>query len=276
MSSRWAGAIATPDDVRRVLDTVNRASLDRATTTALAHAVQPAEQTEITEDASRLLPIDDRLKPLLPWPGLRRGATVATVGSHSLILLLLAAVVSSGAYAAVCGLPGLGLLAAGQDHRMALDRLALVPDPGPDWPTVVGALLDGVALVVVNAPADVSERTIRSLQSRARDRGAVLVPTRRWPGADVVLEVTGRRWEGLSRGRGRLKRQRLTVTAGGRGKAARPRTADIVVGDTSVPVPLPPPSLEPPPSDLRAPVREADAWAGLTANANPDLWASVT
>ena len=47
---------------------------------------------------------------------------------------------------------------AAAEAGVALDRLALVPHPGPDWPTVVAALLDGVDIVVAAAPGLRSRR----------------------------------------------------------------------------------------------------------------------
>jgi hypothetical protein len=52
----------------------------------------------------------------------------------------------------VVGLPALGAVAAVEQHGVPLERLVLVPHPGPDWPTVVAALLDGLDMVVVAAP----------------------------------------------------------------------------------------------------------------------------
>jgi len=49
-------------------------------------------------------------------------------------------------------MPDLGLLAA-YELGVDLERLALVPEPGPDWPQVVAALLDGIDVVVVAPPA---------------------------------------------------------------------------------------------------------------------------
>ena len=73
------------------------------------------------------------LQPLLPWPGLLKGATVAVVGSQSLLLLLLGEAIREGSYAAVAGLPHLGLLGALQDQGIPGERLvAVVPDPDPD------------------------------------------------------------------------------------------------------------------------------------------------
>lgn len=230
----WTGSIRPADDARRLLDQVNTASVDKQNTTALAHAVQHADEVELRPDASRLLNVDPQLKPLLPWPGLPRGATINVVGSTSLLLALIAGAMRDGGWAAIVGLPHLGVLAAIQEHRLAAERLALVPNPGPDWPQVVSALVDGVDVVAVAVPGPVADSTVRTLQARAREKGCVLVPTSRWPGASTTLKVTGRRREGLGHGSGRLKRQTLDVTASGRGAAARLRKATVAFGEPVV------------------------------------------
>jgi hypothetical protein len=120
------------------------------------------------------------------------------------------------------GVPALGALAAAESG-IALDRFALVPYPGPEWPTVVAALIDGVDVVVVAVPGPVSASIAGRLVARARQRGSVLVPFGRWDGADVTLQVMHGRWEGLGAGRGRLRRREVTITAAGRGAAGRPR-----------------------------------------------------
>jgi hypothetical protein len=61
---------------------------------------------------------------------------------------------------------------------VALERLALVPGPGPDWPEVVAALLDGIDVVVAAPPVGVSPMLARRLAARARQRGTVLVAAR--------------------------------------------------------------------------------------------------
>ena len=93
---RWAGAIRSRDDVRRVLADVNTTGLTRANTTALAEAVRPAEDTQLELDGSKLLPAPPELAPLLPWPGLRRGATIAVTGTTSTLMLMLAAGMGQG------------------------------------------------------------------------------------------------------------------------------------------------------------------------------------
>src|SRR5699024_3601078 len=114
----------------------------------------------------------------------------------SLMLALLSAASRSGSWCAVVGVPTLGALAAAESG-IALDRLALVPDPGPEWPTVVAALIDGLDVVVVAAPGSVPGSIAARLAARARQRGSVLVPFGLWDGADLTLQVTQGRWEGL-------------------------------------------------------------------------------
>ena len=230
------GLIGGIDDVRRILDDVNQAGLHRDNTAAAARLVQSADDVALTEaDIARVLPCPAEINDLLPWPGgIRRGATVAAVGSTSLLITLLAGAMSEvGSWAAVVGLPALGALAAAE-AGVPLERLALVPAPGPDWPTVVSALIDGVDLVVIVTPPGTPEATTRALINRARQRGCVLIPTTSWAHCDLTIEVTERRWVGLHSGHGLLRRQDVTLRACGRGSAARPRT---------VTTSLPPPSL---------------------------------
>src|SRR5439155_174136 len=72
----------------------------------------------------------------------RAGRPVWSAGATSLLLALIAAASRAGSWCAVVGVPALGVAAA-DGLGVALDRLALVPYPGPDWATVVAALLDG-------------------------------------------------------------------------------------------------------------------------------------
>ncbi|ROP29229.1 hypothetical protein EDD30_2015 [Couchioplanes caeruleus] len=178
-------------------------------------------------------------------PGVSAGAGVsvgAGSGNTSLLLALLAAASRAGAWCAVVGVPALGVLAAAESG-IALERLALVPNPGPEWPTVVAALIDGVDVVVVAVPGPVSASVASRLVARARQRGCVLVPYGRWDGADVTLQVTRGRWEGVGAGRGRLRRREVTVVARGRGAAARPKEMTMwMPGIAATPAPVSPAS----------------------------------
>ncbi|OJF14524.1 hypothetical protein [Couchioplanes caeruleus] len=256
--SRWSGRgqLAGPEDVRRLLDEVNTAGLGRGNTALAARLVQSADEAELAApDASRVLPVIPELaRGLLPWPGgIRRGATVAVSGSTSLLMAMLAGPMRQGAWAAVVGIPAFGALAA-QEYGIDLSRLALVPSPGPDWPTVVSALIDGFDLVAVAPPAKVVDSTARALVNRARQNDCALLPTAAaWPGTDLIIGVDGRTWTGLGIGRGRLRRQELTVRATGRGRAARARTATVR---------LPPESITGGDPDLRIPPVPASSHAG--------------
>ena len=137
---------------------------------------------------------------------------------------------STGAWAAVAGLPALGVVAA-HEHGIPVERL-LLPNPGPDRSVVVAALLDGVDMVVVAPAGNADAATVRTLAARTRSRAAVLVSTRPWVGCDLTLTVTRHDWAGLGTGRGRLRGHQIAVRATGRGAAARPR-------EITVPVPSP-------------------------------------
>ena len=169
--------------------------------------------------AARVLPVARPLAGLLPSGALDRGSTVVVGGSTALVLALLAEASRSGSWVGLVGLPRVGVLAAHQ-LGLDLDRVVLVPAPGPDGPTVVAALLDGVDVVVVGEAA-LTDADRRRLSARARERGAVLLSTTFWPGAHVVLTVEASHWDGLGRGNGRLRDRRLTVRGGGRGSAAQ-------------------------------------------------------
>lgn len=180
------------------------------------------------EASARVLPVPPELGVLLPEGTLRRGATVVVTGSTSLVLRLLADVSRSGGWVALVGLPDAGLLAAHQ-LGLVLDRVALVPDPGPEAPTAVAALLDGVDAVVVGPAVALGDGDRRRLSARARERSAVLLPTAPWPGAHVVLTAERSRWEGLGQGSGRLRARALTVRRAGRGAAGRATVLDVTV-----------------------------------------------
>jgi hypothetical protein len=186
----------------------------------------------VHEGVEQTLPVVEALRPLLPGGSLRRGGTVALrgpwagEGPTSLLLALLAQASSEGSWCAVVGQPHLGLVAAAE-AGVAVQRLALVPQPGADWAEVTGALLDGLDIVVVAVPGGAAPQLASRLAAKARQRGAVLVGLGAWPGADVVLEVVRSTWQGLDRGIGRLRQREVEVVASGRGAAARTRRLQL-------------------------------------------------
>ncbi len=187
-----------------------------ASLTALTGVSAASELTQ-APTMGKALPVLDGLAGLLPWGGLRRGSTVVVRGSTTLLLALLAAATAEGSWAAIVGLPDLGLVAA-SELGVVVHRLALVPAPGAELVSVTAALLDGLDLVAVAVQPRAADA--RRLSARARHRGSVLLPMNDWPGADLELEGSGR-WHGLSDGHGRLRTRELTVRSLGRGSAAR-------------------------------------------------------
>ena len=140
------------------------------------------------------LALDEALVPLLPR-GLQRGQVVSVQGSTSLMLALASRASREGAWAAMVGMPHVGVLAAAR-RGIDLARLALIPHPGAQAPATLGACLDGMDLVMVGQGVALSEADRRRLTARARERGCVMVVEGLWPGAHVTLTVERVRWRG--------------------------------------------------------------------------------
>jgi hypothetical protein len=172
------------------------------------------------------LPVHPALREVLP-SGLRRGSTMAVSGSISLLLALLGAASADGAWCALVGLPRISAEAAAE-YGMDLRRLAIIPSAGTGWTTAIGALLDAVDVVATRPPRLVPG-DVRRLAARVRSREAVLMSYGEWPGADVRLRAADGQWTGLGQGYGRLQARRLEVHAEGKGTAARPRTANLLL-----------------------------------------------
>jgi hypothetical protein len=187
----------------------------------------------VTGADGRMLPVPAPLAGLLPSGGLRRGSTVALPpgpGATSLLLALLADVSADGSWVGVIGRPELGLVAAAE-VGMRVERLALVPRPGPDLLGIAVALLDGMDVVVValDGRAAVPAADRRRLEARARQRGAVLVALGQWAGADVELSCSDARWHGLDAGAGRLRFREVMVRSRGRGVVPGGRSARLLL-----------------------------------------------
>ncbi|WP_445185109.1 hypothetical protein ACTXG6_43385 [Pseudonocardia sp. Cha107L01] len=191
----------------------------------------PARRANDSVPGAGVLPVAPALAKLLPDGGLRRGSTVRVRSSTSLLLALIAEASRQETWCAVVGIPDLGLVAA-HEAGIDLSRLALIPNPGADLVAVTAALLDGLDLVAVGGTQQLRAGDRQRLTARARQRGAVLVATDDWPGADVELGLTpgGEGWDGLSQdGHGRLRSRRVQVRATGRGAQHRGRKATLLL-----------------------------------------------
>ncbi|WP_394551860.1 hypothetical protein ACDF64_13390 [Agromyces sp. MMS24-JH15] len=179
---------------------------------------------------SKALPTLPAFAEVLPGGSLREGTVVRAVGSTSLVMALLAGPSESGRWVAVAGIPDFGVEAAAR-FGIELDRLALVPDPGDRWLSVVAALADVIPVVAARPLGRVSPAEASRLAARLRQRGAVLIVAGDWPGADAVLEVSESRWQGLEQGHGALAEREVLVRAADRGGAGRERRARLRLPD---------------------------------------------
>ncbi len=173
-----------------------------------------------------MLPAPVPLAPLLPGAGIRRGGLVGVSGDGgtTLVLSLLVEPLAQGSWAAVVGMPELGLEAAAA-MGVDLARVALVPRPGPSWAAVVAVLLDSLDLVVVSPPGRCRPADARRLLARAKERGSVLCVTgsEGWPESpELVLVAETEGWEGLGTGAGTLRARRGRIVVSGRRGAGRP------------------------------------------------------
>ena len=174
----------------------------------------PSGRGELMEaiDPELMLPVPPALSELFPEGGLRRGSTVQVGGGMSVLLALAGAAMGEESWCALVDLPDAGLAAAA-GLGLPLGRVVVVPRPGPDAPVVLATVADGFDVLVLGRGAGLAERDRRSLASRLRVRGAVLLTTQAWAGADVVLQVVSRSWTGIGRGDGLLRTGELELSA---------------------------------------------------------------
>jgi hypothetical protein len=169
------------------------------------------------------LPVLSALRELLPRGGLARGSVLTVTEFGLLALALMVGASAAGAWCGIAGVPEAGVLAAA-GLGLDVERMLLVPDPGPAWPQVVASLLDGCELVLLRPPGPAPAQVRRQLDATLRRCRGVLLVAGDWPGAQVRLRVAAQRWIGLGDGHGRLRACRAEVVIEGRGGAAMTRT----------------------------------------------------
>jgi hypothetical protein len=155
------------------------------------------------------LPLAPALSDALPT-GLRRGQVVAVQGSTSLVIALVAEASREGSWAAMIGMPNVGVVAAAR-RGIELARLALVPHPGSQAAAVAGACVDGMDMVVMGPRLALGDADRRRLAARAREQGSVIISAGPWDGAHMNLAVTRSTWSGLGAGDGRLRARDMLV-----------------------------------------------------------------
>lgn len=194
---------------------------------ARARAALASVQTRVGTSRDRwdapTLPLAASLAQVLPG-GLRRGQIVSVEGATSLVLALVAEASREGSWAAMIGMPQVGVVAAAR-RGIELARLALVPHPGQHAAAVAGACVDGMDVVVLGPRLALSDADRRRLGARARERGSVIVSAGPWAGAHVSVAVESSRWSGLGAGDGRLRAREAVVAVQTRAGGAVRRVA---------------------------------------------------
>src|SRR5690606_35033293 len=154
---------------------------------------------------------------------------------------LLAAPSQKGSWCAIVGMPTIGVEAM-NDLGVELDRLILVPDPGPRWLTVATALSEVIPIIAVHPRSRVSDADIARLNARLRDRGCTLLVAASWPQAEATIRVEDTQWHGLGSGWGLLSERTVTLRASGRrfesGRRVRVRMPTSLGTVATAPAPL--------------------------------------
>jgi hypothetical protein len=221
-----------------VFDTREMAAAERVTDLRLvADKVAPLALAR-----ERTMPLLPALTSLFPEGGLRRGSMVAVggVGATSLALAVAAGPSASGSWTAVVGDPGLGLAAAAESG-VVLERMLVIDPRGQDAAGVVAALVGAVDVVVVGPGVRIRPADVRRLSSRMRERGSVLIRIGSLdePGVDIGLRIVESEWTGLGVGHGLLRARRVRIETQGRGSAAQPRGAAMLLpGPRGAPIAL--------------------------------------
>ena len=204
-------------------------------TTQPAPAPAPAKgrHSLIEPLAGHSYPLDQPVAHLAPGGALAPGSVVAVVGSTRLLLAMLAAASQAGQWFAFVGGAETSFVASAQ-AGLNLARVAVLPDPAGEATGVIATLLEGLA-VVVGAEVQLADSQRRRLAARARERGTLLVSAANWPGANLTLTVTAKKWtgiahsEGSGRGEGWISGYELDVRRTGRGAAAAPQTFQVTL-----------------------------------------------
>ncbi|MGV9336528.1 hypothetical protein [Nocardia sp. NPDC003726] len=179
-----------------------------------------------------VIPVEGGLGEALPEGGLPRGGVVACTGCITPLLGLLAAVTAAGEWVAVVGQPQLGLLAF-TEMNGDLARLAHIPELRGEDPLVVAAvLLDGVDVVVLDVAGSAPPSRMRAVLARLRSHDGILVVTGPgWARPDLEIRCELAEYDGLARGRGRLRAMTFDIQVTGRAMR-RPRTTRVRLAGT--------------------------------------------
>lgn len=198
---------------------------------ALARPAPPQLVTRGMLAHEQVIVTGEAVASLLPGGSLRRGSLVFVHGSGgvtSLVLAILAHPLANGSWAAVLGMPALGIEAASA-MGVPLEHMVLIPNLGRSWADVVAVAIDAMDIVVLQLPQQCNLGVARRLAARARQRGSVVIVVGGTPSAgrnggagswpepsDFTLDVQPLRWSGIGNGWGTLCSREVEVRTSGR------------------------------------------------------------
>ncbi|MFB7678368.1 hypothetical protein ACFC26_43935 [Kitasatospora purpeofusca] len=196
----------------------------------LLEETSPATRRARIEAVTR--PVLPALEPLLPDGRLPKGAVVEVSGDTSLLLALAAGPAAEAAtvWTAAISMPTLGLAAA-RAYGLPLERLLLVDTPGERWSEIASVLAGACEIILLDPPLPPRPRELQRLEARLRATGTTLLTTTPWHSATLRLTTGNPSWQGLGDGHGMLRSRAVDVHCTGRGRAARPRTARLLLPD---------------------------------------------
>jgi hypothetical protein len=204
------------------------ASTRREQVSALREQIRSLEAPRMDAPVYPTVPA---LTELFPDHGLRRGAIYELSPQHTLLWALIAQMTQLGHFVGLVGLQHLGLRSA-QDLGVDLERLVIISDPRGAWWDATTTLVDALSLVALRPGGTVPSAHQRDrFHARLRERGATLLLSGRWPGADASVSVEQSRWDGIEAGAGVLQRQHLTLAHRSRRDADTRRIALTVSAD---------------------------------------------
>ena len=158
-----------------------------------------------------VFPVASGLEGLFPEGGIQRGAIYQVDSSASLLWSLVAEATTKGTWCALVGIPDAGVAAA-TELGVNVDRLVLIPYPGTQWLSVVGALIDVVGIVALGSVAAPSDRMLSTLSGRLREREATLLVRQAWPRCEASIAVC-HQWSGAYEGGGLLHEHQVLIEA---------------------------------------------------------------
>lgn len=218
-------------DTGRMVPTAARD--DRVTRLARLAEARAGVESRFGDRARQGVPVLPGLTGLLPGGVLPAGTVCSIDGSVALAMALAAQASGDGGWCGVVGVPEFGAEAAAE-LGLELSRVAVAPDPGGHWLTVLDAMADSLGLVIVRPPEQVTSAMAARVGARLRARGSVLLALGdRWPGAGLRFQVSASSWTGAREGAGHLTSRRVQVRVHGRGGAVRAREHEVWLPDRS-------------------------------------------